>query len=175
MVDGEVAIRCAHGNTIVYPLADVEIKIEGQCLTVQAGVSDTLPVSVLLGRVVPERLPLVSTGEDVLGGETDDVLVVITWAQAKKQTQEATLEREKELTSGAEPCPIKECSGEQPVVSQEEVGKDEAATLGREFADDIFVLGREKTRMTRKQRRINSRQYARAEKKTDGQARMTWT
>ena len=94
MVDGEVAIRCAHGNTIVYPLADVEIKIEGQCFTVQAGVSDTLPVSVLLGRDVPELLLLVSTGED--------------------------------------------------------------------------VLGREKTRMTRKQRRINSRQYARAEKKTDG-------
>ena len=93
MVDAEVAIRCAHGNTIVYPLADVEIKIGGQN-TVQAGVSDTLPVPVLLGRDVPELLPLVSTGED--------------------------------------------------------------------------ILGREKTRMTRKQKRINSRQYARAEKKTDG-------
>ena len=76
----------------------MEIKI-GQCFTVQAGVSDTLPVSVLLGRDVPELLPLVSTGEDVPGGGTDDVLVVTTWARAKKQTQEAALERE--LTSGA--------------------------------------------------------------------------
>ena len=168
MVDDEVAIRCAHNNTIVYPLADVEIRIEGQCFTVQAGVSDTLPVSVLLGRDVPELLPLVSTGEDIPGGETDDVLVVTMRAQAKKQTQEAALEREKELMLGAEPSTIEECSGEQQVVSQEEVGKDEAATLEREFADDIFVLGREKTRMTKKQRRINNRQYAKAEKKTDG-------
>ena len=48
-----VAIRCAHGNTLWYPLAEVEIKIGGQELKVEAAVSDTLPMSVLLGTDVP--------------------------------------------------------------------------------------------------------------------------
>lgn len=46
IVGGEVAVTCTHGNTTVYPLADVEIEVKGYCLTVQAGVADTLPVFV---------------------------------------------------------------------------------------------------------------------------------
>ena len=53
---GEVIIRCAHGDEVSYPLAQVEIAVGGQVLAVEAGVSRTLPVSVLLGTDVLSRL-----------------------------------------------------------------------------------------------------------------------
>ena len=52
--DEAVAIRCAHGDTVLYPLAAVELEVEGQHITVEAAVSDTLPTPVLLGTDVPE-------------------------------------------------------------------------------------------------------------------------
>ena len=45
-----VTIWCAHGNTVLYPLADLEIEVDGFNFTVEAAVSETLPVTVLLGR-----------------------------------------------------------------------------------------------------------------------------
>ena len=54
-VEGDaVTIRCAHGDTVLYPLANVELVVDGIPLQVEAAVSDTLPVSVLLGTDVPE-------------------------------------------------------------------------------------------------------------------------
>ena len=48
--EGETAIvQCAHGDVVTYPLARVELEVEGRALTVKAAVSDTLPQSVLLG------------------------------------------------------------------------------------------------------------------------------
>lgn len=41
-----VAIRCAHGDTVLYPLARVEIEMDGQSLEVEAAVSETLPMLV---------------------------------------------------------------------------------------------------------------------------------
>ena len=40
-----VTIRCAHGDTVLYPLAEVEMVVDGIPLQVEAAVSDTLPVS----------------------------------------------------------------------------------------------------------------------------------
>ena len=55
MIYGEaVAIRCAHGDTALYPLAHVQLEVEGQSIAVKAAVSETLPASVLLGTDVPE-------------------------------------------------------------------------------------------------------------------------
>ena len=39
-LDGAVAIRCAHGDTMEYPLATVDISVGGQQFTVEAGVAD---------------------------------------------------------------------------------------------------------------------------------------
>ena len=47
-------VLCAHGDTVAYPLAVVELKVDGLPLTVEAALSDTLPTAVLLGRDVPE-------------------------------------------------------------------------------------------------------------------------
>ena len=51
--NGEVVIRCAHGDEVRYPLTVVEIAVGDQVFKVEAGVSHTLPVSVLLGTDVP--------------------------------------------------------------------------------------------------------------------------
>ena len=54
LLEGEVvAVRCAHGNTVVYPLADVELELEGDEVQVIAAVAEHLPVSVILGVDVP--------------------------------------------------------------------------------------------------------------------------
>ena len=44
-----VTLRCVHGDTVLYPLAEVEVEVNGVVMQVFAAVSDTLPVSVLLG------------------------------------------------------------------------------------------------------------------------------
>ena len=54
-VDGEaVTIWCAHGDTVLYPLAKVEIKLEEGPIQVKAAVAEKLPASVLLGTDVPQ-------------------------------------------------------------------------------------------------------------------------
>lgn len=39
---------------VLYPLAEMDMELEGMVLKVQAAVSDSLPVPVLLGTDVPE-------------------------------------------------------------------------------------------------------------------------
>lgn len=38
-------IRCAHGDVSLYPLAEVDLELEGIQMKVKAVVSDSLPVS----------------------------------------------------------------------------------------------------------------------------------
>ena len=49
-----IVIRCAHGNTVLYPIAQVEVEVAGRTITVEAAVLTTLPTAVLLGTDVPE-------------------------------------------------------------------------------------------------------------------------
>ena len=57
--EGEaVTIRCAHGDTVLYPLADVNMEVDGLPITVEAAVSETLPTAVLLGTDVPQLTEL---------------------------------------------------------------------------------------------------------------------
>ena len=44
-----VDIQCAHGDVVSYPLAEVSMRVGDQPFTVQAAVSDPLPVPVLVG------------------------------------------------------------------------------------------------------------------------------
>ena len=63
LLPGEgVTIRCAHGDTVLYPLARVRVQLDGRDLTVEAAVSSTVPASVLLGTDVPELMELLGTG-----------------------------------------------------------------------------------------------------------------
>ena len=49
-----ITIRCVHGDTMLYPVANLKIEVDGLLLSVEAAVSKTLPVPVLLGTNVPE-------------------------------------------------------------------------------------------------------------------------
>ena len=51
---------------MTYPLAKVEISVSGCVLTVEAGVSRTLPASVLRGRDVPELMMLLHEAQEVV-------------------------------------------------------------------------------------------------------------
>ena len=61
ILDGEVTVRCAHGDSVSYPLAVVKINIGGKDIITTAAVSNTLPASVLLGWDVPQLINMVKT------------------------------------------------------------------------------------------------------------------
>ena len=78
-VDGEVTVRCAHGNTVAYPFTEVAVEIGSRQLVVTAGVSRTLPVPMLLGREVPDMMQLLeedASPPEPQGPEPEDVLAV---------------------------------------------------------------------------------------------------
>lgn len=116
VIEGEaVTIGCTHGDTVLYPLAEVELEVSGKPIVVEAVVSETLPVAVLLGTDVPELSQL-------LGGEPKkepcQAMMVVTRARAREQLEEEAAQREQELSSGAQPIPVwmepDTTSGERP-------------------------------------------------------------
>lgn len=54
-IPGEaITLRCAHGDTLLYPLADVNVNVDGIEILFRVALSETLPVSVLLGTDIPQ-------------------------------------------------------------------------------------------------------------------------
>ena len=54
IIDGKmVSIRCAHGDTKLYNLADLTLRIRGVPVKVEAAVAERLPVDVILGQTFP--------------------------------------------------------------------------------------------------------------------------
>ena len=49
MLPHNIDIRCAHGDVTCYPMAEVSMRVGGFAFSVQAAVSQHLPVPVLLG------------------------------------------------------------------------------------------------------------------------------
>ena len=55
MLDREaVAIPCAHGDTVLYPLALLQVVVGTRTMEVRVAIFETLPVDVLLGTDVPK-------------------------------------------------------------------------------------------------------------------------
>ena len=71
-----VDIQCAHGDIVSYPMAEVSIRVGNYLFTVQAAVSDRLPVPVLVEREVPEFDKLL--GATLCGGSPEATKVVAT-------------------------------------------------------------------------------------------------
>lgn len=95
-----VAIRCAHGDTVLYPLADITVEMDGQQLSVEAGVSETLPMSVLLGTDNPELVEMLQAGKRV---REEEAFAVVTRNQAKRSQDEAVERQRQEKASGVQP------------------------------------------------------------------------
>ena len=87
MKDESVTIQYAHGDAVAYPLANVELEVEGEAVTVEAAVSETLPQLVLLGTDVPELLSLLRVRE---GGKA---LMVVTRSQTQRLQRAAHSEQ----------------------------------------------------------------------------------
>jgi len=106
LLEGEVvAICCAHGDTVLYPLAKVHLEISDHNIDVEAAVSDSLPMPVLLGTDVPQVQDLIG---QVLCREhqperIEDVVVVTTRAQYSKQIQHDARLHQADKLSGAIP------------------------------------------------------------------------
>lgn len=66
-----------NGDTISYPLALVQVKVDGCALEVEAAMSSTLPMAIVLGTDVPELITLLRSGQ---GKSTEDAIVVTTRA-----------------------------------------------------------------------------------------------
>ena len=86
-----VAVQCVHGDEVSYPLAKVEVVVDGKSYLVEAAVVKKLPKSVLLGRDVPELVRI---------GNPEEALAAMTRAQAKRKREEEESELEKEKDSG---------------------------------------------------------------------------
>ena len=98
-----VVIKCAHGDVVLYPLANVEMEVDGLKVEEEAAASGKLPVAVLLGKDVPGFHQLLGNIEpsSELRGCQEEALVVVTRARTRRQLEEELLQREKELLAGA--------------------------------------------------------------------------
>ena len=101
-----VSIKCAHGDTVLYPLAVVDMEVEGIPVHVEAAVVDTLPVGVLLGTDVSELPQLLGIRASYGFFSKEDVMVVMTRARKKQELQQEILLKEKEALSGVVPKPL---------------------------------------------------------------------
>ena len=89
LLQGEsVAICCAHGDTVFYPVAELEVEIGGRKMKVKAAVSETLPMSMLVGTDVPQLIGLLQ----------EELPEPVTEAQAEcqRRAEEEALQCEKQ-------------------------------------------------------------------------------
>ena len=103
ILPGEVQIRCAHGDISSYPVANINFVVNGLAFTAKAGVSSTLPTSVLLGRDVPVLHELL----------TENPVFAVTRAQARAE-QKAAVNQVREFIANAksleEDCDTDRCT-----------------------------------------------------------------
>ena len=100
IIEGDaVTIRCAHGDTVLYPVALLKLEVDGLTLCVEAVVSQSLPVPVLLGTGVAELHWLL--GESLTHTPVENCMMVVTHTQAIQQLQEDVATCSKELKGGA--------------------------------------------------------------------------
>ena len=78
-----VNIQCAHGDIVSYPMAAVSMRVGNHPFTVQAAVSDRLPVPVLVGREVPEFDKLL--GATLCSGSIEAAKVVANPSQRRQE------------------------------------------------------------------------------------------
>ena len=143
-----VTIRCAHGDTVLYPLAVLELEVDGISIPVEAAVSESLPVPVLLGRDVPQLAS--GGGAAIRGGNGGSY-------SGPDQKQLEILRREQEIISGVEPKQMEQLDKE-----------DEYAEEGPQSVDNTsLVRGAKGTAgvLTKKQNRTLRQQLAQVQPK----------
>ena len=156
-ITGRVPIRCAHGDVRVYPLAQMEVRIGERSLLVEAAMSSTLPVSVLVGRDAPELLDILSEPDS-----TEDMLAVLIRAQARQQQEEEDKLEEGDRLLGA--CPramIDESPADNPLGWDGPVERplDAEDTLPFCLEPVLFQPAKLRVRKSRRAKREGRRAY----------------
>ena len=152
ILDGEITIRCAHGNIVSYPLAVVKINIGGKDIITQAAVSSTLPASALLGWDIPQLMSLVEeeSGTKDEGKDEDALAVMTRAAQRRKEAQEEVVQRRGQE---AEPTPL-------DVADNSPTAWDAEDPVTYDFDESLFPTPRTpRPALTRAQKRENKRLY----------------
>lgn len=143
--DGEaVAIRCAHRDTVLYPLVEVTMEVEGKPIKVEAAISDTLPMSVLLGTDTPELCELLA--ENI--PDRHDALAVITRAQEKKQMKQEESKQHLEEICEVQPHSLNDVPAEE----------DTTTDWMGQMDEELFGCSKEKIKKTRREKCMESRQ-----------------
>ena len=149
MLDGEaVTIQCAHEDTVLYPLARIDVDLGGCPVKVVAAVSRTLPTSMLLGMDVPELKELLHPKNLEKG------MMVMTRYQSKKQDAE---EKDRQQKDEAE-SDVKTTN-----IVEVQLDDSEVETPFADFEEAIFCEGKTKCRLTRNQKRANRFLYRQRE------------
>ena len=168
ILDGEaVTVRCVHGDTVLYPLAEVVLQVDGVDVKTIAAVSNTLPVSVLLGTDVPELNCLLQSNPSSMHTRgVEEALVVMTWAQSKREKMEEKAQAEKEEISGTRPSPIEEVGeqteeNEQAEVEEETDIEETEELFGSSFSEELFQKEKgQRQQLIRKQKRQERHRYS---------------
>ena len=139
---------------VLYSLADVYMEVGGVAVQVRAAVSDTLPVSVLLGTDIPELGRLLRENPSSLHTPGVGEALVVTRTQARvREKVEARQMREEEL-SEVQPCPKHDNRESQPDTTPSDSGslpKEEIWTS--DLADDLVEGQPIRPRLSRKDKR----------------------
>ena len=120
-----VTVQCAHGDVVTYPLARVELEVEGRVLTVEAAVSDTLSQLVLLGTNVKDLSELLKAER------RRKALMVVTRSQARKEISSNSVQMECPSDGSSEP-------EKEPEVT-ESSGQSDVWQMECNFDDYMFV------------------------------------
>ena len=93
--DDQLQIKCAHGDFVVYPTANIEINIDGKLYHVRPGVSPSLPRPVVLGRDIGNVFELAVWEQEAY--------VVLTRIQKRKKVKEEAAALSKKITPAVKP------------------------------------------------------------------------
>ena len=146
LIDGETtAVRCAHGDTVLYPLAEVVVEVDGCSISTVAAVCGTLPMDVLLGTDVKELDGLLKKARDQ-SRRRSLALVATTRSRARQKAQEERHHVEKQQASSVSPHSLS-------------VGEEDTWDVGTKLDDTIFHGGRGKVRLSRRQKREDRGKY----------------
>ena len=153
---GHIAMKC-----VQYPLADVSVQIAGKTFTDRAGVSEHLPVQMLLGHDAPDLLSLLKEGEQddpdrVVGSE----LVAVTMRAQSRRVEAEEF--------GSQQKPIDQAS----TVAKDCVVDTHTEIMGANFDDDMIEGGRTRDHLTKRQKREGRGEHA-AEKAAK-EAKVKW-
>ena len=138
--------------------------MSGRVLKVEAGVSSTLPASVLLGTDVPELMTLLhEVEEEAVQAEelkVDEGMAVTTRAQTRRQREETDMLMQREATAGVQPRAILEELEQELEKEAGDHEPDGGQVFGAEFDQELFEGGRCRPKQSRRQKRAQRKKYA---------------